>query len=167
MPPRNWYSLEKTLRQKFCWEIYNIFWVFDRNFNNSFSGYLLVYFLVIRNIYDLGALPYKSRHLMCFVKKGVLKNLAILPVLESLLSWEYCEIFNNTILKNTWSTANGCSCSYTFLFSCFLSARVFHLFIQCLFKPFHAIGLFLYPLKTSENLGVFDVYRGYRKISVA
>ena len=36
-----------------------------------------------------------------------------------------------------------------------------------LFNPFHAIGLFLYPLKTSENLRFFDVFRGYRKRPVA
>ena len=34
-------------------------------------------------------------------------------------------------------------------------------------NPFHATGLFLYPLKTSENLWFFDVSRGYRKKPVA
>ena len=28
-------------------------------------------------------------------------------------------------------------------------------------NPFHAIGLFLYPLKTSENQRFFNVFRGY------
>ena len=30
-------------------------------------------------------------------------------------------------------------------------------------NPFHATDLFLTPLKTSENLGFSDVFRGYRK----
>ena len=30
-------------------------------------------------------------------------------------------------------------------------------------NPFYAIGLFLYPLKTSENLWFSDVFRGYRQ----
>ena len=34
-------------------------------------------------------------------------------------------------------------------------------------KPFHVIGLFLYPLKTSENQRFSDVFRGYRKRPVA
>ena len=33
--------------------------------------------------------------------------------------------------------------------------------------PFHATGLILYPLKTSENQMFSDVFRGYRKRSVA
>ena len=34
-------------------------------------------------------------------------------------------------------------------------------------KPFHATGLFLYPLKTLENQRFYDVFREYRKRSVA
>ena len=34
--------------------------------------------------------------------------------------------------------------------------------LQCL-SPFCAIRLFLYPLKTSKNLWLSDVFRGYRK----
>ena len=30
-------------------------------------------------------------------------------------------------------------------------------------NPFHATGLFLHPLKTSENLWFSDVFRGYGK----
>ena len=30
-------------------------------------------------------------------------------------------------------------------------------------NPFHATGVFLYPLKTSENGRSSDVFRGYRK----
>ena len=33
-------------------------------------------------------------------------------------------------------------------------------------NPFHSAGLFLCPLKTSENRRFFDVFRGYRKGSV-
>ena len=33
--------------------------------------------------------------------------------------------------------------------------------------PFHANDLFLYPLKTSENLWFSDVFRGYRKRPMA
>ena len=36
-----------------------------------------------------------------------------------------------------------------------------------LLKLFHATGLFLYPLKTSEILWFSDVFRGYRKRPVA
>ena len=34
-------------------------------------------------------------------------------------------------------------------------------------KPFHATGLFLYLLKTSENQTASDVLRGYRKRPLA
>ena len=34
-------------------------------------------------------------------------------------------------------------------------------------NPFHATGIFLYPLKKSENLWFSDVFRGYRKRPVA
>ena len=39
--------------------------------------------------------------------------------------------------------------------------------VQGIIYPFHATGLFLYPLKTSENLWLSDVFRGYRKRPVA
>ena len=35
------------------------------------------------------------------------------------------------------------------------------------FNPLHATGLFLYPLKTLENLCFCDLFRGYRKRPVA
>ena len=35
------------------------------------------------------------------------------------------------------------------------------------FNPFHATDLFLYLLKTSENQRFCDIFRGYRKRSVA
>ena len=35
-----------------------------------------------------------------------------------------------------------------------------------LFNPFLATGLFLYPLKTSENHRSSDVFRGCREITV-
>ena len=34
-------------------------------------------------------------------------------------------------------------------------------------NPFHATDLFWYPLKTSENLWLSDVFRGYQERSVA
>ena len=34
-------------------------------------------------------------------------------------------------------------------------------------NPFHATGLFLYPLKTSETLWFSNVFRGYRKRPMA
>ena len=37
----------------------------------------------------------------------------------------------------------------------------------CFVNTFHATGLFLYPLKTSENLWFSDVFEGYRKRLVA
>ena len=38
---------------------------------------------------------------------------------------------------------------------------------QCTINPFHANGLFLYPLETLENLWFSDVFRGYRNGPVA
>ena len=43
----------------------------------------------------------------------------------------------------------------------------FFIFTEELINSFHATCLFLYPLKTSENLWFSDVFRGYRKIIVA
>ena len=40
--------------------------------------------------------------------------------------------------------------------------QLFFTFFGNFFNPFYAIGLFLYPLKTSENLWFSDVFRGYR-----
>ena len=37
---------------------------------------------------------------------------------------------------------------------------------QALINPFHSTGLFLHPLKTSENQRFSDVFRGYRKQKV-
>ena len=34
------------------------------------------------------------------------------------------------------------------------------------FNPFHAIGLFLYPLKTSKSQRFSDAFSGYRKTPV-
>ena len=39
--------------------------------------------------------------------------------------------------------------------------------LKTFFNPYHAAGLFLYTLKTSENLRFSDVFRGYRKRIVA
>ena len=39
--------------------------------------------------------------------------------------------------------------------------------IKYCMNSFHAIGLFLFPLKTSENQRFSDVFRGYRKQRVA
>ena len=39
--------------------------------------------------------------------------------------------------------------------------------IYTVINPFHATGLFRYPLKTSENQSFSDVFRGYRKRPVA
>ena len=36
-------------------------------------------------------------------------------------------------------------------------------FVDVLFNPFDATGLFLYPLKISKNIWFSDVFRGYRK----
>ena len=42
-----------------------------------------------------------------------------------------------------------------------------NIFQNILFNPIHSTGLFLYPLKTSEKLWFFDVFRGYRKWTAA
>ena len=39
--------------------------------------------------------------------------------------------------------------------------------VHAIFKPFHATGLFLYPLKTSENFCFSDVFKEHRKRPVA
>ena len=49
------------------------------------------------------------------------------------------------------------------IFSIFLEQLLF----RSLIDPFHATGLFIYPLKTSENQRFSDVFRGYRKRPVA
>ena len=41
------------------------------------------------------------------------------------------------------------------------------LFSQWVVNPFYATDLFRYPLKTSKNQRFCDVFRGYRKRSVA
>ena len=56
---------------------------------------------------------------------------------------------------------SGFDSFYRIDFQAILSAAGF------LFNPFHATGLFLYPLKTSENQRFSDVFRGYRKRPVA
>ena len=43
---------------------------------------------------------------------------------------------------------------------------IFWVFLGNDINPFFATGLFLYPLKISENLWIADVFRGYRKIPV-
>ena len=40
-------------------------------------------------------------------------------------------------------------------------------FTYLVFNPFHATGLFLYPLEKSEKFWFSDVFRGYRKRPVA
>ena len=44
---------------------------------------------------------------------------------------------------------------------------IFWVFLGNDINPFRATDLFLYPLKTSENLWISDVFRGYRKIPVS
>ena len=38
-----------------------------------------------------------------------------------------------------------------------------HIILNQVLNPFHAIGLFLYPLKASQNQRFLDVFKGYRK----
>ena len=45
-------------------------------------------------------------------------------------------------------------------YSCFFCLTLVRIF---LFDLFYGSGLFLYPLKTSENQRFFDIFRGYRK----
>ena len=47
-----------------------------------------------------------------------------------------------------------------------ISSRAVGLGRATLLNQFHATGLFLYPLKTSENLWFSDVFGGYRKRTV-
>ena len=39
----------------------------------------------------------------------------------------------------------------------------FYMIKAFIFNPFHAIDLILYPLKTSENQRLSDVFKEYRK----
>ena len=59
--------------------------------------------------------------------------------------------------------------SILYFFGSFLRimSPAFIIFFWKLFNPFHATGLFLYPLKTSKNLRFSDVFRGYRKRPMA
>ena len=34
-------------------------------------------------------------------------------------------------------------------------------------NPFHTVPLFLYPLERSENIGIFNIFKGYRKRQTA
>ena len=52
-------------------------------------------------------------------------------------------------------------------FVCFLKIFVPDSHEVFYFNPFHVIGLFLYPLKTSENQKFSDVFRGYTNRPVA
>ena len=52
-------------------------------------------------------------------------------------------------------------------FSYWILIMFSHSSIRISFNPFHANGLFLYPLKKSENLWFSNVFRGYRKRPVA
>ena len=47
------------------------------------------------------------------------------------------------------------------------SESFFCFFVLKSINPFHASGLFWYPLKASENLWFSDVFRGYQKRTVA
>ena len=48
-----------------------------------------------------------------------------------------------------------------------ISSSLMRFSICDLVDPFHAIGVFLYPLKTSENQRFSDLFRRYRKTPVA
>ena len=50
---------------------------------------------------------------------------------------------------------------------CSFGEYMLAVFLKIFLNPFHAIDLFWYPLKTSENLWFSDVFRGYQKRSVA
>ena len=59
-------------------------------------------------------------------------------------------------------------CAFVILFSWVwivnITHKFFHNFSNDTFiNLFHATGLFLYPLKTSENQRFLDIFRGYRK----
>ena len=41
------------------------------------------------------------------------------------------------------------------------------LIVATAITTFHAIGLFLYPLKTSDNICFYDIFEGYGKKLVA
>ena len=50
------------------------------------------------------------------------------------------------------------------LFSCYYCTDRCHRLLNLIYiNPFHATGLFRYPLKTSEKQRFSDVFRGYRK----
>ena len=61
----------------------------------------------------------------------------------------------------------------SYIFNSFLSRSMMLLWIHASFYDLvlsdllHATGLFLYPLKASENLWIFDVFRWYREKTVA
>ena len=72
-------------------------------------------------------------------------------------------------MKYLFSIFTLCSSQKSTVF-CFLS--IFYLFTcplhsRSIFNPFHATDLFWYPLKTSENERISDVFRRYQKRSVA
>ena len=54
-----------------------------------------------------------------------------------------------------------------FLFQVLVFSELLSREFKQLLNPFNATGLLLYPLKTSENLYLSDVFRGYRRRPVA
>ena len=63
-----------------------------------------------------------------------------------------CEIFDTLFSCEDDDIGRFSNLHYTFIY---------------VINPFHATGLFLYPLETSEKLWFSDVFRGYRKRLVA
>ena len=82
------------------------------------------------------------------------------------ISWESKTIFSNQF---TYSLKRCLATSYE-RHSLSISATRevgFSFIFMPLFNPFHASGLFLYFLKTSENQRISDVARGFRKRPMA
>ena len=84
-------------------------------------------------------------------------------------------VYSNKSLSRTLpNIKDGAFYSEPYVTTAYLDAqyiRIICLFgswvCQLLINPFHAAGLFLYLLKTSENIWFSDVFRGYRKRPVA
>ena len=70
-------------------------------------------------------------------------------------------------LRHAWASltiSNWNMCVWVSFLDIYLQARYQN---NLSINPFHATGLFLFPLKTLENLWFSDVFRGYRKRTVA
>ena len=81
------------------------------------------------------------------------------------------KVRKSCVSERPWQTVDNFECSVLHIYCFAILIRLFNLIFQHQYfcycwrfiNPFLPTCLFLYPLKTSENLWFSDVFRGYRK----